>query len=71
MNQIQPLFIQSCKDKVYGQKIWININNIVSFEKYVKMIPDEQWYIIKTTNGELYFTTYDFNKLSIPNIVPS
>lgn len=66
--QPYPLFIHACKDKIYGPNIWININNISSFEKHIKILPSEQWYLIITTNNQAYYTMYDMNTLSVFNM---
>jgi len=63
-------FIQCCKEKVYGPKVFININQIVMFEKHIKVIPDEQWYVAVMSNGERFYTLYDLTALStyiLPN----
>ena len=60
MTTITPIFIECCKDKVYGPKVYVNLNHIVLVEKHLKFIPDEQWYSITTVNGEKLFTLYGF-----------
>ena len=56
-------FIQCCKDKVYGPKVYVSLTQIISFEKYVKIVPNEQWYLIITTDGSQFYTLYDFTSL--------
>lgn len=55
-----PVFIQCCNDKIYGNRVYVNINLIVSFEKHIKLIPNEQWYLIKIIDGTKLYTLYDF-----------
>jgi hypothetical protein len=71
MSQLYPIFVVACKEKIYGPKIWVNLNNVTSFEKSVKLLPDEQWYLVKTTDGSSYYTTYDCSILSIFNDLPN
>lgn len=64
-NQPIPIFVQACKEKPYGQNIWVNLNNISSFEKNLKVVPNEQWFLIKANDGCTYYTTYNLSNLSI------
>ncbi len=71
MSQGTPVFIQACEAKVYGNKIWINLNAIVSFGKDIKHNNDEgQWYKIVLVSGAVVYTTYNLASLSnysLPN----
>jgi hypothetical protein len=64
MSQGTPVFIQACEAKVYGNKIWINLNAIVSFGKDVKFNDEGQWYKIVLVSGALVYTTYNLASLS-------
>lgn len=59
-------FIQVCDQKVYGNKIWINLNTIASFSKDVKLDTTEgQWYKVILINNQICYTTYNLTTLSI------
>lgn len=58
-------YIQCRKDNIDGLRVYINLTQIVSFEKYTKTIPNEQWYQIVTTNGGKFYTLYDLMQFSI------
>jgi hypothetical protein len=60
-------YIQCRKDNIDGVLIHINLAQIVSFEKYLKLAPNEQWYQIVTTNGEKFYTLYNLMQFSIYN----
>lgn len=65
MSQGTPIFIQACEGKVYGNKIWINLNSIVSFGKDNKFSNEEgQWYKIVLTSGAVCYTLYNLPNLS-------
>jgi hypothetical protein len=57
-------FIECCAEKIYGKLLYIQISQIISFEKHIKFIPNEQWYVIHTPIG-VYFTTYNMPSLII------
>ena len=59
-------FIQACENKIYGNKIWINLDAIVSFNKDTMYLANEgQWYKIILNNGSICFTLYNLQVLSI------
>ena len=58
-----PIFIKACKYGVEGDLIYINVNNIVSFEKSKKYYNNEQWYVVLTNNETLYYTNYNMESL--------
>lgn len=65
MSQGTPVFIQACEGKVYGNKIWINLNTIASFGKDNKYSSDEgQWYKIVLISGAICYTLYNLSALS-------
>ena len=68
-SQGTPIFIQACENKVYGNKIWINLNTIVSFARDKQYSIDEgQWYKVIMTDGSINFTTYNLQALNIYNL---
>jgi len=59
-------FIQACDQKIYGDKIWINLNSISSFSKDAKFdITEGQWYKVVLVDGRICYTTYNLPALSI------
>ncbi len=64
--QPTPIFIQACEGKIYGPKIWINPNTIISFGKDKQYSIDEgQWYKVILINGNICYTLYNLTNLSI------
>ena len=63
--QPNPVFIQACDEKIYGNKIWINVNLIVCFNKSASYSSQEgQWYEVLLTNGKKCYTLYNLSLLS-------
>lgn len=70
MSQGTPVFIQACEAEIYGNKLWINLNTIVSFRSDIKYNDNEgQWYKVVLINGAVVYTTYNLlslNTYSLP-----
>lgn len=59
-------FIQACENKIYGDKIWINLDAIVCFSKDKMYLANEgQWYKIVLNNDSICFTLYNLQVLNI------
>ena len=53
-------FIQVCEEKIYGNKIWVNLDAISSFSRDKLYSPDEgQWYRLVLNNGAVCYTLYN------------
>lgn len=53
-------FIQVCEEKIYGNKIWINLDSITSFSRdKMYSINEGQWYKITLNNGSICYTLYN------------
>lgn len=67
--QSNPIFIQACDEKIYGNKIWINVNLIVQFRKSVSYSSQEgQWYEVLLIDGKKCYTLYNLALLNTYNL---